>query len=431
VVVSGAGSGFVIQKLILYKKSSIEDASRFCFVVKDLTRLSFLWYSGLGENKKSLFTVNCAGVEKAQAEVSCDSAETYKDDKGMNRYTEIYIDGYERVVRCDNDSVGFTAWAAIHNTTLGPALGGCRVWNYASDEEALTDVLRLSRGMTYKNALARLALGGGKSVVRADLALLDREALFENFGRFVDHLGGSYITAEDVNSTLTDMETVRRYTTHVATVGASGNPSPFTAYGVYCAIEAAVGYALKKKDLKGLHVAVQGVGETGGRLAKLLGDAGCRITAADIKPRNIELLGEKMDFDCVDPEEILAVECDIFSPCALGGILNDSTIPQLRCAIVAGSANNQLLHAEDGERLRHRNILYLPDYAVNAGGVINISCEMDGVYDPERAKKKTAAIASCITEILTISAKENLATNRVADRLAEELIAAHKGAATL
>ncbi|MEE4241365.1 MAG: Glu/Leu/Phe/Val dehydrogenase dimerization domain-containing protein [Desulfopila sp.] len=349
----------------------------------------------------------------------------------MNRYTELYIDGYERVVRCDNTETGFTAWAAIHDSTLGPALGGCRVWNYGSDEEALTDVLRLSRGMTYKNALARLSLGGGKSVVRADLACIEREALFADFGRFIEYLEGQYITAEDVNSTLADMEVVRRQTSHVATVGASGNPSPFTAYGVFCAIEAAVRYRMKKKDLQGLRVALQGVGETGGRLAKMLSEAGCSIIVADINPQNIERLCNEIECEQADPEEIFTVPCDIFFPCALGGILNEQTIPVLHCAIVAGSANNQLLQEEDGEKLRQKNILYLPDYAVNAGGVINISCEMDGIYDPERAKKKTAEIAHTITEILTVSEKEHLATNRVADRMVEEMLAARKASSEI
>lgn len=342
---------------------------------------------------------------------------------GMNIYTELAVAGYQRVVRCDNEQVGFTAWIAVHDTTLGPALGGCRVWNYGSDEEAFTDVLRLSRGMTYKNALAGLDLGGGKSTVRTNLAKVDRTALFTNLGYFVEHLGGLYITAEDVNSTLADMEVVASQTSHVATVGASGNPSPFTAYGVYCAIKASVYHRMKRKNLDGLGVALQGVGETGGRLAQMLADDGCRIIAADVNGDNIALLQEKIDFERVAPEKIFDVDADIFSPCALGGILNEQTIPRLRCRVVAGSANNQLLCEENGEALRRRDILYAPDYAANAGGVINISCEIGQSYDAAVARKKVSAIADVLTKIFRLSDRQALPTSTVADSLAEQRIA--------
>lgn len=341
----------------------------------------------------------------------------------MNTYQELLVEGYERVVRCDNSEVGFTAWAAVHDTTLGPALGGCRVWNYKSDEAALTDVLRLSKGMTYKNALARLELGGGKSVVRANLKKVDRVALFEAFGSFIEYLDGLYITAEDVNSTLADMAVVKRKTAHVATVGASGNPSPFTAYGVYCAVKASVSYRLNKQSLAGLIVAVQGVGETGGRLAELLAKDGCRVIVADINEENIELLRQKIEFEQVDKKDIYGVHCDVFAPCALGGILNRKTIPQLKCSIVAGSANNQLLREEDGESLRDLGILYAPDYAANAGGVINISCEIGKVYNEQEAMRKTSLIGECLTEIFMLADEKGLPTNRVANKLAEELIA--------
>lgn len=341
----------------------------------------------------------------------------------MNTYQDLLVEGYERVVRCDNSEVGFTAWVAVHDTTLGPALGGCRVLNYNSDEAALTDVLRLSKGMTYKNALAHLKLGGGKSVVRADLVKVDRVALFEAFGSFIEYLDGLYITAEDVNSTLADMVIVKRKTAHVATVGASGNPSPFTAYGVYCAVKASVSYKLNEQSFDGLTVAVQGVGETGGRLAELLAKDGCRIIVADINETNIELLRQKIEFEQVGTKDIYGVQCDVFSPCALGGILNEETIPQLKCSIVAGSANNQLLREEDGESLRARGILYTPDYAANAGGVINISCEIGRVYNEQEARRKTALIGECLTEIFTLADEKKLSTNRVANKLAEELIA--------
>ncbi len=345
-----------------------------------------------------------------------------KKDEIMNVLTELNVDGYERVVRCDNTEVGFSAWIAVHDSTLGPALGGCRVWNYVSDEAALTDALRLSQGMTYKNALARLELGGGKSVVRADLDTVDRTALFEDFGKFVDQLEGEYITAEDVNSTLADMEVVQKQTKYVATVGASGNPSPFTAYGVYCGIRASVRHKLKKDNLDGLTVAIQGVGETGARLAEMLAKDGCRILAADINVQNLKRLREKIHFDQILPDRIYDADCDIFSPCALGGVLNPNTIRRLRCTIVAGSANNQLFKEEDGEALRNRGVLYAPDFAINAGGVINIGCEIGQSYDSVKAQQKTAEIATCLQKIFEVSEQQELPTNRVAIMMAEDLI---------
>lgn len=342
----------------------------------------------------------------------------------MNVYTEIQHHQYERVVRCDNRDVGFTAWIAIHNSALGPALGGCRIWQYESDDAALTDALRLSRGMTYKNALARLPLGGGKSVVNADLKKVDRTSLFKSVGDFVEHLQGAYITAEDVNSTVEDMAIVQSRTRHVATVGASGNPSPFTAFGVYCAIKTAVKHKYHQDSLAGLTVAVQGIGETGARLAKQLRADNCRIIATDINPKNIRRLREKIDFELVEAEAIYNMNCDVFAPCALGGILNNETIPLLRCAIVAGSANNQLLEESDGDKLRERNILYAPDYAANAGGVINISCEIGQDYKPEKAKLLTSRISATLEEIFIRADRMQLPTNIVANRMAEEIIAA-------
>ncbi|MGB3209361.1 MAG: Glu/Leu/Phe/Val dehydrogenase dimerization domain-containing protein [Desulforhopalus sp.] len=338
----------------------------------------------------------------------------------MNIYTQLDIEGYEEVVRCDNPRVGFTAWIAIHNSNRGPALGGCRVWYYEKEEAALTDVLRLSKGMTYKNALAGLPLGGGKSVVHTDLKTVDRVALFEEIGNFVESLDGKYITAEDVNSTLADMAAVKRQTDHVATVGASGNPSPFTAYGVYCAIKASVLHKLKREQLDGLTVAIQGIGETGGRLAELLKKDKCRIVASDINEDHIHSLSKKIDFELVKAEEIYHVPCDIFAPCALGGILNNRTIPLLLCQIVAGSANNQLLTEEDGERLHRRGILYAPDFAINAGGVINISCEIGQRYDKRKALRLTAGIGKTLREIYRLAGEQRLPTNIIANALAED-----------
>lgn len=346
----------------------------------------------------------------------------------MNSYKVLDVPGYEEVVRCDNREIGFSAWIAVHNSNRGPALGGCRVWKYAREEDALFDVLRLSKGMTYKNSLARLPLGGGKSVVFADLENLDRVALFEAVGQFVETLGGRYITAEDVNSTVQDMVAVKRYTQHVATVGGSGNPSPFTAYGVYCAIKACVGFRYNRESLKGLTVAIQGVGETGGRLAERLAQDGCMIVASDINQSNLKKLREKIAFTEVSPEEIYGVACDIFAPCALGGTVNHATIPLLQCAIIAGSANNQLLEERDGATLFARNILYAPDYAVNAGGVINISCEIGQDYDAQLAMARTARIGDTVLDILRQSKSMKQPTNSIANRMAEELFGMQRAA---
>ena len=338
----------------------------------------------------------------------------------MNRYTTLDVSGYEQVVRCDNPTVGFTAWIAIHNSNRGPALGGCRVWNYEEEESGLVDVLRLSRAMTYKNALAMLPLGGGKSVVHTDLQAVNRKELFEAFGVFVDSMQGHYITAEDVNSTLEDMAIIKTKTSHVATVGGSGNPSPFTAYGVYCAIRASVRHRFNKDRLDGMTVALQGIGETGGRLAQMLYKDNCRLVVADINEKNIKALHQHASIEVVSPETIYTTPCDIFSPCALGGTLNEKTIPLLRCSIVAGSANNQLMTEKDGWLLYENDILYAPDYAINAGGVINISCEIGHRYDAKRARRLTRNIGETVANIFHLSEQEKVPTNVIADRLAEE-----------
>ena len=339
----------------------------------------------------------------------------------MNRYHTLPISGYEEVVRCDNEQIGFTAWIAIHNTNRGPALGGCRVWNYTTSAKALEDVLRLSRGMTYKSSLARLPLGGGKCVVNTDLGRVDRTALFQSVGDFVEIFEGRYITAEDVNSTVEDMAWVQQSTSHVATVGTSGNPSPFTAYGVFCAIKAGMFHTRGSRDLSGLRVAIQGVGETGRRIAALLVSAGCRVVVADISRESLERLRSQVNVQVVDPEDIHRCDCEIFSPCALGGTLNRHTIPELRCAMVAGSANNQLLESRDGDRLDRLGIVYIPDYAANAGGIINISCEIDCEYDEALAWKKTGRIEQTVTEILRRADASGTPTSVVANGMAEEL----------
>lgn len=338
----------------------------------------------------------------------------------MNRYRQLHVTGYEEVVRCDNEDVGFSAWIGIHNSNRGPALGGCRIWNYASADDALFDVLRLSRAMTYKNSLAQLPLGGGKCVVNSDLERLDRIALFEAVGQFVDTFEGRYITAEDVNSTIEDMAVVKRCTSHVATVGASGNPSPFTAFGVYCAIRAGVLNTYGYTSLDGLRICIQGIGETGGRLAKLLAADGCILTVADHDHDRLQRLRSRLEMKVAPTEEIHRLRCDVFCPCALGGILNVDTIGEMNCSLVAGSANNQLYDHLDGYRLHRRGIVYIPDYAANAGGVINISCEIDREYDEDLAWEKTALIGETVTDILQRSVATDTPTSVVADAMAEE-----------
>ncbi len=338
-----------------------------------------------------------------------------------NRYTKLHVDGYEEVVRCDNSDVGFTAWIAVHNSNRGPALGGCRVWPYKDNEAALTDVLRLSKAMTYKNALAKLSLGGGKAVVNTDLGTVDRAHLFSEIGNFVETFKGRYITAEDVNSTVEDMTLIKNQSEHVATVGASGNPSPFTAYGVYCAIKASVLYKIGSSSLSGLRVTIQGLGETGGKLAELLYPDNCQIIGTDINTDNIQSLKNKITFRVVEPEELLSIPCDVFAPCALGGVLNSLTIPTLQCQIVAGSANNQLFCEEDGELLHNSSILYAPDFVTNSGGVINISCEIGQEYNKNKAKRLTSQISDTLLEIYQISSKQQRPTNLVANELAERL----------
>ena len=341
----------------------------------------------------------------------------------MNHYTKLYIDGYEEVVHCHNKELGFCAWIAIHNTNRGPALGGCRIWSYPTSKEALADALRLSKAMTYKNALARLPLGGGKTVVNTQLEKADRERLFLEIGNFVETLDGRYIIAEDVNSTVEDMTVVMRRTEHVATVGASGNPSPSTAYGVYCAMKASALHKFGSSNLSGRKVAIQGLGQTGGRLAQLLFQDSCQITGCDINPENIRTLQEKTTLQPVSPEEIYAIPCDIFAPCALGGVINSDTIPLLQCQIIAGSANNQLSREEDGSLLQQASILYAPDFVCNSGGVINISCEIDQKYNSKKAKQRINTIYDTLLEIYALSESQGKPTNLVANELAENLFA--------
>jgi leucine dehydrogenase len=319
------------------------------------------------------------------------------------------------------------AIVAIHDSRLGPALGGCRFIEYDTDEAAYVDALRLARGMTYKAALSGLAHGGGKSVIIKPKTRFDRVALFRSFGRFIEDLRGHYITAEDSGTGLEDMEIVRTVTKHVTGIdpshGGSGDPSPFTALGVRRGIEACVKFKLGRADLQGVHVAVQGVGHVGYHLCKELHAAGAKLTVADVDPHKSERAKREFGAAIAKLDEIAHVECDVFAPCALGAGINDETVPHLRAPIVAGAANNQLAEPRHGNDLHARGILYAPDYAINAGGLVNVAQEVLG-YDPKLARERTMKIFDTIWEICDRSKKLNAPTYKVADIMVEEKLAA-------
>ncbi len=319
-----------------------------------------------------------------------------------------------------DDAVGYHGIIAIHSTALGPAVGGTRFWNYDSEEEALTDALRLSRGMTYKSALARLPLGGGKSIIIGNHSAHDRTGLLRAHGRFVDTLKGRYVTAEDVGTSPADMEIVRLETQHVAgLIGRSGDPSPFTAAGVFRAIQASNQFLWRTPELSGLTVAIQGCGNVGYSLARELHEVGVRLIVTDVNSENLSRVVDEFGAEGVAPNEIFSVNADVFAPCALGGVLNDETIPQLKVQIVAGSANNQLLEERHGAMLRNRSILYAPDYVANVGGVLNGCTELLG-WTQEQAVEKIFGIYDTLLKIFQSAEEEGITPNEAADRLAEE-----------
>lgn len=315
---------------------------------------------------------------------------------------------------------------AVHDTRLGPALGGCRCIHYDSEMDAITDALRLARGMTYKAAITGLSLGGGKSVIIRPRAQFDRAALFRAFGKFVDDLGGHYITAEDSGTSIEDMEIIRTTTKHVTGVkpehGGSGDPSPYTALGVRRGIEACVEFALGRDSIEGLCVAVQGVGHVGYHLCQELHTLGARIIVADVDPLKAERAQREMGAEVVPLDRIFDVECDVLAPCALGSALNGDTIPRLKCKIVAGAANNQLAEPRHGDDLMQRGILYAPDYAINAGGLINVAAEIDG-YDEQKVRAHVTKIYDTIYEIAERAKKAMQPTYRIADTMAQEVLA--------
>jgi len=337
------------------------------------------------------------------------------------------LDGHEEVAFCCDPESGLKAIIAIHNRSLGPALGGCRMWPYESEDAALTDVLRLSRGMTYKAALAGLALGGGKSVIIGDPGRDKSPALFRAMGRFVDRFGGRYIIAEDVGIAVEDVEAMAEATRHVAGTGnggGAGDPAPATAYGVYMGLSAAVRKRLGRGSLAGLRVAIQGLGHVGRELAQLLRQQGVRLIVTDIHPVAVEWAVGELGARAVAPEAIYDAEADVFAPCALGAILDDDTIPRLTAKIVAGSANNQLAEDRHGDALKDRGILYAPDYVINAGGLIYVSGEVArrgrGQFDRDGALARVAGIHDTLMAIFERAEADGLATSAAADRLAEE-----------
>lgn len=328
-------------------------------------------------------------------------------------------DGYEQVLFGQDSAAVYRGIIAIHSTLLGPALGGTRLWRYRDDTEALVDALRLARGMTYKNALAGLPLGGGKSIIFSSPGISDREKLFRAHGRFVETLGGSYITAEDVATTTADMGYVSQETKHVVGLeGRSGNPSPVTAHGVFRAILAAAKYRWGADDVAGRTVAIQGCGSVGYHLAGELCRAGAKLIVADIDRERVKSVVRDFNAEGVATEEIYDIRADIFAPCALGGVINDKTIPRLKVEIVAGAANNQLLEDRHGEALSARGILYAPDYVANAGGVINVCIGALG-WERARATEKVSGIYDTLLNIFKMAEAEEIPTSEAADRMAE------------
>ena len=334
--------------------------------------------------------------------------------------------GHEEVVFCHNKDAGLKAIIAIHNSVLGPALGGLRMWPYATEQDALNDVLRLSRGMTYKAAVSGLNLGGGKGVIIGDPSKDKSEALFRAFGRFVNSLNGRYITAEDVGIDVNDMEFVYRETEYVTGVhqvhGGSGDPSPFTAYGTLQGLMATLQKKFGDEEVGKYSYAVQGLGHVGMEYVKLLKERGAKIFVTDINKGLVDKAVSEYGAEAVGLDEIYDVNCDVYSPCALGGTVNEQTLPRLKAKVICGAANNQLANNAIGDEVEKRGILYAPDYAVNAGGVMNVALEITG-YNRERAMRMMRTIYHNLTRIYEIAERDGIPTYKAADRMAEERIA--------
>jgi len=341
----------------------------------------------------------------------------------MNLFSEMTDMGHEQVVFCRNDDVGLRAIIAIHDTTLGPALGGLRLYNYGNEQDALRDVLRLSRGMTYKAAVAGLDLGGGKAVIMGDPSIKS-EALFRSFGRHVQSLGGRYITAEDMNTTVEDMNAISRETEWVMGAGSyqggAGDPSPVTAWGVFQGIRACLEVVYGSPDVSGRTIAIQGVGNVGWHLARYLNEEGAKLLYTDISERKLRKIQEDFGGKIIDEEEFFSTECDVLAPCAVGGIVNKETIPKIRAPIIAGGANNQLDDEEvDGARLEEAGITYAPDYVINAGGLIHVYSELKG-FPVEKAMSDASLIFDTVKRVINKAKSLGITTTDASNQVAEE-----------
>ncbi len=341
----------------------------------------------------------------------------------MSVFSHVEFDNHEQVAFFHDEKSGLKAIVAIHNTNLGPALGGCRMWPYANDAEALTDVLRLSRGMTYKSAVAGLPLGGGKCVIIGDPRRDKSRELLHALGRYIEGLSGAYITAEDSGTSVADMATIGECTQYASGVveGSKhgGDPSPSTAYGTFVGLQAAVKHRLGKASLQGIVVAIQGVGNVGYHLAEYLTNAGAELIVTDIFDAHVNRAVSEFGAKAVPPSQIYSVAADVFAPCAMGGIINEETIDQLKATVIAGAANNQLLHPKLAKQLFQKRVLYAPDYVTNAGGIIDIAYQRSG-EGSEALKKHIETIGVTLATIFDSAAAQELPTNCVADQLAEQ-----------
>ena len=337
---------------------------------------------------------------------------------------------HEQIVFCNDKETGLKAIIGIHNTTLGPALGGTRMWNYKNEAEALKDVLRLSRGMTYKSAITGLNLGGGKAVIIGDAKTQKNDALMRKFGEYVNSLGGKYITAEDVGMETRDMDIIREVTPYVTGIseekGGAGNPSPITAYGVYMGMKAAAKYRFGTDDLKGKTILVQGVGHVGETLVDYITKDGANVIINDINKENLERVAKKYNATIHADLDIYGLDVDIYAPCALGATINDDTINRLKAKVIAGAANNQLQdEIKHGKMLKEKGIAYAPDFLINAGGIINVYAELVG-YDKDEIIRKTENIYNTTLDIFNLSDKENITTYQAAFNIAQQRIDAAK-----
>lgn len=348
----------------------------------------------------------------------------------METLAGMQADGHEQVVFFHDPSTGLRAIVAIHSTKLGPALGGCRMWPYQDEDEALYDALRLSKAMTYKNSVMDLPVGGGKAVIIGDPRSDKSPALFEAFGRLIERLGGLYITAQDVGTDPEDMVAIGRMTAHVVGLpGKSGDPGPVTAVGVYQGIRACLAHVFGDDRLEGRRVAVQGLGSVGWNLCTHLHAAGAELVVTDLVPERVQRAVAELGATAVEPEDIFHADCDVFSPCALGAVLNDDTVPRLKARIVAGSANNQLAEARHAAALKERGILYAPDFVINGGGVINVADELaPGGYDRERVLRKVTAIGDKVARALRLAEERDITTHEAAEMMAEQRLQGHASA---